>query len=76
VLAAVARGKLQHGAHQVLRWNASCPAAVERNDNLMFEKLERDKSTPRIDGMSALTIAMARAMLAPEQEHPATIEVW
>jgi phage terminase large subunit-like protein len=36
ILAAVAGGKLHHGGHRVLRWNASCLATVERNDNLMF----------------------------------------
>ena len=49
---------------------------LERDDNLMFAKPEREKSTSRIDGMLALTNAMARAMLAPEEDDPATIEVW
>ena len=66
ILAAVARGKLHHGAHPVLRWNASCLATVERNDNLMFAKPEREKSTSRIDGISAITNAMARAMLGEQ----------
>jgi|ERR1035441_4147568 phage terminase large subunit-like protein len=44
ILAAVARGKRHHGGHPVLRWNASCLATVERNDNLMFAKPEREKS--------------------------------
>jgi phage terminase large subunit-like protein len=35
-LAAFACGKLRHAGHPVLRWNASCLATVERNDNLMF----------------------------------------
>jgi phage terminase large subunit-like protein len=64
ILAAVARGKLHHGTHPVLRWNASCLATVER-----------EKSTSRIDGISAITNAMARAMLAPEEEQSAKIEV-
>ena len=76
MLASVARGELYHGGHPALRWNASCLATVERNDNLMFAKPEREKSTSRIDGMSALTNATARAMLAPEEERPAVIEVW
>jgi phage terminase large subunit-like protein len=75
ILAAVARGKLHHGTHPVLRWNASCLATVERNDNLTFAKPEREKSTSRIDGISAITNAMARAMLAPEEEQSAKIEV-
>ena len=76
VLTCVARCKLHHGGHPVLRWNAGCLATVEHNDNLMFAKPEREKSTSRIDGMSALTNAMARAMLAPEEEQPAKIEIW
>jgi phage terminase large subunit-like protein len=76
ILAAVARGKLHHGAHPVLRWIASCLATIERNDNLMFAKPEREKSTSRIDGMSALANAMARAMMAPEEEQWAKTEVW
>ena len=50
----------------MLRWNASCLATVERNDNLMFAKPEREKSTSRIDGLSASTNAMARAMLGEQ----------
>jgi hypothetical protein len=49
---------------------------MERNDNLMFAKPEREKSTSRIDCISALANAMARAMLAPPQEQSAKIEVW
>jgi phage terminase large subunit-like protein len=76
ILTSVANCKLHHGGHPVLRWNASCLATVEHNDNLMFAKPEREKSTSRIDGISALTNAMARAMLAPEEEQPAKIEIW
>ena len=43
---------------------------------LQFAKPEREKSTSRIDGISAITNAMARAMLAPEEEQSAKIEVW
>ena len=72
-LAAVARGKLHHGGHPVLRWNASCLATVERNDNLMFAKPEREKSTSRIDGMSAITNAMARAMLGEQNVYSGVV---
>ncbi|MGD0580615.1 MAG: terminase TerL endonuclease subunit [Bryobacteraceae bacterium] len=68
ILAAVARGKLHHVGHAVLRWNAACLATVERNDNLMFAKPEREKSTSRIDGISAMTNAMVRAMLGDQNE--------
>jgi len=73
ILAAVARGKLHHGAHPVLRWNASCLATVERNDNLMFAKPEREKSTSRIDGISAITNAMARAMLGEQNVYTGVV---
>ena len=73
ILAAVARGKLHHGAHPVLRWNASCLATVGRNDNLMFTKPEREKSTSRIDGFSALANAMARAMLGEQNVYSGTV---
>jgi phage terminase large subunit-like protein len=38
LLELVASGKLYHGGHPVLRWNASCVTAKEQNDNLMFSK--------------------------------------
>ena len=73
ILAAVAQGKLHHGGHPVLRWNASCLATVERNDNLMFAKPEREKSTSRIDGISAITNAMARAMLGEQNVYTGVV---
>jgi hypothetical protein len=60
----------------MLRWNASCLATAEHNESLMFAKPEREKSTSRIDGISALTNAMARAMLASPEEQSLTIELW
>jgi phage terminase large subunit-like protein len=71
LLELVTAGKLRHGGHPVLRWNASCLAAKETHDNLMFTKPEREKSTSRIDGISAITNAMA-----PEEEQRAKTEVW
>lgn len=63
LLALVSAGKLHHGGHPILRWNASCLSTVERNDNLMFAKPEREKSSSRIDGISATVNALARAMV-------------
>lgn len=61
----VAGGKLHHGGHPVLRWNASCACAVyDRKDNVMFAKPEREKSSSRIDGVSAAVNALARAIVA------------
>jgi phage terminase large subunit-like protein len=64
LLKLVASGKLYHGGHPVLRFNASCVTARERNDNLMFEKPERTKSSSRIDGISAIVDALYRAIAA------------
>ena len=66
VLELVASHKLRHGGNPVLRWNAYCLATKEHNDQLMWEKPERHKNNSRIDGISALTDAMARAMLPGE----------
>jgi phage terminase large subunit-like protein len=64
LLELVASGKLHHGGHPVLRWNASCLTAKEQNDNLMFAKPERSTNSSRIDGISATVNALARAMVA------------
>jgi len=61
-------GQLYHGAHPVLKWNASCLSTKEANDNLMFAKPERNKSSLRIDGISATVNALQQAMLR-EPEH-------
>jgi phage terminase large subunit-like protein len=63
LLELITAGKLYHGGHPVLRWNASCVAAKEANDNLLFAKPERSKSTARIDGISATVNALSRAIL-------------
>ena len=63
LLELVAGGKLRHGGHPVLRWNASCLSTKESNDNLMFTKPERSKSSSRIDGIAATVNALARAIV-------------
>ncbi len=70
----VVSGKLRHGAHPILRWNASCLSSKEHNDNLMFEKPERQKNTSRIDGIAAAVNALSRAMIEETpSEYPLTI---
>ena len=69
ILQLIASGHLYHGGHPVLRWNASCVSAYEKNDNLMFEKPERQKNSSRIDGISAMANAFNRALIAK----PATV---
>jgi len=69
LLELVTSGKLYHGGHPVLRWNASCVRAKEQNDNLMFTKPERSKNSSRINGIAATVNALARAIVAvPKKE--------
>jgi phage terminase large subunit-like protein len=63
LLQLVAAGKFHHGAHPVLRWNASCVTSKEHNDNLIFTKPERSKNSSRIDGISASVNALFRAII-------------
>jgi phage terminase large subunit-like protein len=67
LLELVTAGKLHHGGHPVLRWNASCVTAKENNDNLMFTKPERSKSSSRIDGIAATVNALTRAICPVER---------
>jgi len=64
LLELVATGKLQHGGHPVLRWNASCASAKWNNDNMMFEKPDRLRNSTRIDGISATVDALSQALRA------------
>lgn len=67
VLELVVRGALHHGNHPVLRWHAGCACTkTDGKDNLMFAKPHRESSTSRIDGMSAIADAMARAITGQE----------
>jgi phage terminase large subunit-like protein len=63
LLELVAGGKFHHGGHPVLRWNASCLATKENNDNLMFTKPERSKNSLRIDGIAATVNTLARVIV-------------
>lgn len=64
----VEAGTLAHGGHPILRWNASCAVKKELNDNMKFIKPERDKSSSRIDGISASVNALSRAMLGAKAD--------
>jgi phage terminase large subunit-like protein len=75
ILELVASGKLRHGGHPILRWNASCLSTKESNDCMMFAKPQRQKDSSRIDGISATTDAMARAMLSVPVA-ALTIDAW
>jgi hypothetical protein len=76
-LAAVAGGRFYHGGHPLMKWNASCLSTQESNDNMMFKKPERSKSSLRIDGITATTNALVRAMLdESELDHTWDIDNW
>ena len=59
--AMVAEGTLHHGGHPVLRYMASNVAV--REDLQGNIRLDRDRSGDKIDGIAALTMAVARASL-------------
>lgn len=54
-------GRLWHGGNPVLRWMASNVAAESRGGLIKFSK---DKSPEKIDGMTALAMALGIAMTA------------
>ncbi len=64
ILELIVSGNLHHGAHPVLRWNAYCAALKSANDNVMFDKPDRGKSSSRIDGLSAIADALHHALIA------------
>jgi phage terminase large subunit-like protein len=76
LLELVTASKLRHGGHPVLRWNASCLAAKETNDNLMFTKPPRSLSSSRIDGISATVNALVRAIMDKGDGGMGQIEIW
>jgi phage terminase large subunit-like protein len=62
--------RLHHGGNPVLRWMiGNTSAKVDENENIRPDK---DKSTERIDGVTAMITGMARAMVMP----PATRSVY
>jgi phage terminase large subunit-like protein len=75
LLELVATGKLRHGGHPILRWNAMCLSTEERNDLLKFVKPARQKDSSRIDGITAAVDGLARAILHIPDGAP-TVEVW
>ena len=54
-------GKLRHGGHKVLRWNAG--NVVVRTGPSGNQMPDKAKSSQRIDGISALLMALGRAVL-------------
>lgn len=65
LLELVVTGRLHHGGHPVLRWNASCVSASgDGHDNIMFAKPVRQKDSKRIDGIAAIVDALVMATTA------------
>jgi phage terminase large subunit-like protein len=57
--------RLRHGGHPVLRWMASNVAV--KQDAAGNLKIDKAKSTERVDGMVALAMAVGRAMVFQPQ---------
>ena len=58
--------KIAHGGHPVLRWMAD--NIVVRTDPAGNIKVDKEKSSEKIDGIVALIMGLARAMVNPEDE--------
>jgi phage terminase large subunit-like protein len=56
----VLEGRINHGGNPVLRWMAD--NSVARTDPAGNIKLDKQKSTEKIDGMIALIMALDRAI--------------
>lgn len=66
--ALVAGEELRHGGHPVLEWMASNVAVqIDRHGNI---KLDRERSGDRIDGVTGLVLAIARAIVHNQEEPP------
>jgi phage terminase large subunit-like protein len=69
-------GQIRHGGHAVLSWNAA--NAVADIDGLGNVRPSKARSGGRIDGISALVMALSRAIVLPPPEpvyrfHPADV---
>jgi phage terminase large subunit-like protein len=54
-------GRLRHGGNPVLRWMADCCSVKQdAQGNIKLVKPDRQKSTKRIDGISALVMPVDR----------------
>lgn len=62
-------GKLRHGGHEVLTWNADCATArVDANGNVAPTKEKLEAEGKRIDGISALLNACQQVMLRTAED--------
>lgn len=63
--AAILDRKLKHGGHPVLTWNVS--NARVATDPAGGRKIDKDKSTDRVDGLVALAMAVGLSARAPKE---------
>jgi phage terminase large subunit-like protein len=69
----VVQGAWRHGAHPVLRWNASVVEVMRDTvDNIRPVKPNRQKSTARVDGVTAAVMAVDGWMRREVRFAPAT----
>ena len=61
-------GKLRHGGHPVLAWNAS--NAIATMDPAGGRKLDKAKATGRIDGLVSLAMACSALAMMTEPKPP------
>jgi phage terminase large subunit-like protein len=57
----ILQGRIRHGGHPVLGWNAANAVIIRNADG--FRKLNKVKSTGRIDGLVALAMAFSLAVI-------------
>jgi phage terminase large subunit-like protein len=65
-------GRVVHGGNPILRWNAA--NAVVVRDPAGNRKLDKSKSTGRIDGMQATVMMIGLANSGEEREGPSVYE--
>lgn len=72
LLSIVKDGRLQHGGHAPLSWNADCMSLKQDPaGNIKPSKPDRLKSSNRIDGMVALAMGIGRATVHAEPTYRA-----
>lgn len=72
----IKEGKLHHGGHPVLAYNASCLSLKsDDNDLVRLKKPDREKDSSRIDGISATVTAMARMIAADAPQTPGVMVI-
>lgn len=72
LLRLILQDRIKHGGNPVLRWNAdSCAAVTDAAENV---KLDKSKSTARIDGMVATVMALDALLRHPTNRRKSVYE--